>query len=204
MTDTIRQEAVGTARVGIAGTDTSGMRAICSIAQTSEASRPAGFGMAGIDRAEKHRVASFGVAGVKDASTARASAGVAGNLNEHNLPALLKSSRHTGRQRLGDRAAAEGWEHGVYFSDFSYIACTSRVGGLRWRNRREHMFGKQHRRMPLFLDSAAYRRFTGSAPRWVTFETYLQSIDLLQPEGFAAYDVIGDQVTSRTNFDAMI
>ena len=75
MNDTIHQESFGAARVGIAGTDTSGMRAICSIAQTNEASRPAGFGVAGIDRAEKHRVASFGVAGVKDASTARASAG---------------------------------------------------------------------------------------------------------------------------------
>jgi hypothetical protein len=214
MKDTIHQEAVGTARVGIAGTDTSGMRAMRGIALRARVRetnavpvhKTAGFGVAGVKESTTAR-ASFGVAGIdREEKYHAARAGVAGNLDHHNLESVLEASPRPTRRRLGDRAAAEGWRHGVYFSDFSYIVCTADRGRgetLRWRNRREAMFDKQHRRMPLWLDSAAYRVYTGTAPRWVSFDAYLRAIDLIQPEGFAAFDVIGDQATSKTNFDAM-
>lgn len=211
--------------IGIAGLDASGQRAMLGVVTEGRGvPHRAMFGVCGLDRPEKAKVAaagvntrnindatlkaSFGVAGIKDSTTLRASYGVAGNLGSTTraeLPDLLEPPRSTDRTRLGDRAAAEGWKHGVYFADYTYVVCTADRGRgeqLRWRSGREPIFGPG-RMLPLYLDSTAYRRWTGTAPRWASLDSYLQAIELVQPQGYAAYDVIGDQVQSVRYFNDM-
>jgi hypothetical protein len=53
------------------------------------------------------------------------------------------------------------------------------------------------------LDSAAYREFTGGAPRWSSYERYCEAIDLVQPDGAMAKDVVGDQEASRRAYERM-
>jgi len=216
-------------KCGIAGMDTSGNRAMLGIVSDGRGNRHTGamYGIAGIDHQGKlaacgiagvntdnittaARKASSGGAGLKDASTIRPVAmhGIAGNLGSTvrpHLPAMLKVEEANGRGRLGDQAAATGWQHGVYFADFSYVVCTNGAGAedLRWRKDREGVFGRHSRLLPLFLDSTAYRRWTGTVPGWVSFDSYLQAIEITDPDGFAAYDVIGDQAESVRYFDAM-
>lgn len=195
----------------IAGLDTSGMRAMCGVAGEIKRKQQACFGVAGIDHAGKTSAverACFGASGIKDSSTLRASHAIAGNLGStirQDLPDMLTRSPTASRERLGDRAARDGWRHGVYFADYTYVVCTDDNGHgerLRWRRGREPIFGER-RSLPLFLDSTAYRRMTGTAPRWTSFDSYLAAIELIQPQGYAAYDVIGDQAESLRYFDAM-
>ncbi len=168
------------------------------------------LGIAGLDHAGKIQAASLGIAGLNCSTVARAAGvGVAGYLSSkirQRLPAMLAPTGDQRRERLGDRVAAVAWQHGVYFLDYTYCVCTADRGdgrALRWREGREAVFGRAQRIMPLFLDCGSYRIWSGRAPRWAGLETYLQAIDLLQPDGFAAFDVIGDQVASRANFVAM-
>jgi len=170
-----------------------------------------GLGIGGLDHLGKVR-AAVGIAGLNDQSVTRAAhAGVAGYLSSkvrQRLPRMLTPRGDTQRSGLGDRAAEIAYAHGVYFVDFSYLACTTGTGNgtephLRWRSGRAEVFGPGRRVMPLYLDAGAYRLYTGHAPRWVSRETYLAAIDLLGPEGFAAFDVIGDQAVTQTNFDWM-
>jgi hypothetical protein len=95
-----------------------------------------------------------------------------------------------GKNNLGDRAAAGAWERACWFADFSYIVRTSQDGTISWRAGREDVFSKNIRRLPLLLDSAGFRReLTGTAPRWAhDFQNYLAAIELINPEGFAAWD----------------
>jgi hypothetical protein len=201
-------------KCGIAGMDTSGNRAMLGIVSDGRGNRHTGamYGIAGIDH--RGKLAACGVAGVNTGNITmaarRASFGAAGNLGSTvrpELPAMLKVEEANGRGRLGDRAAATGWQHGVYFADYSYVVCTNAGGedgqDLRWRKGREDVFGRPSRILPLFLDSTAYHRWTGTVPGWVSFDSYLQAIELTDPDGFAAYDVIGDQAESVRNFDAM-
>jgi hypothetical protein len=195
------------ARYGLAGLDRPSKAALC--------------GVAGVNTRPVQRAASFGVAGVKDAATLRAAYGVAGNLGStvrEDLPELLSVCPPTGgtdrqppghpeRQRLGDRAAEVAHQYGVYFADYTYVTCTTDGGAgeaLRWRQGREEVFGSGQRLMPLFFDSSAYRIWTGTAPRWASFDTYLAAIELAQPDGFCAFDVIGDQSQSVAYFDKMV
>jgi hypothetical protein len=217
-------------KVAIAGLDASGQQALLGIVTDGRGNRhqAAKHGIAGLDHRGKIAAcgvagvntapildathhASFGVAGVKDASTLRgAQHGIAGNLSSTvrpHLPAMLQPPTYTKRNRLGDQAAQIGWQHGVYFADFSYVVCTDDRGKgkiLRWRKGRDQVFSRDARRLPLFLDSTAYRRWTGTCPRWVSFDVYLQAINLIDPDGFAAYDVIGDQAQSVKYFDTMV
>jgi hypothetical protein len=145
--------------------------------------------------------------GIDNSHTARF--GVAGNLHTSlmsNLPRMLRPGR-TERERLGDVAAEVGWQYGVYFSDYTYVICTADHGRgeeMRWRKGRKAVFGREHRILPLFFDSGAYRRHTGTAPNWASqFETYLKAIDLAQPDGFASYDFFDDKERSLRYFDKM-
>jgi hypothetical protein len=56
------------------------------------------------------------------------------------------------------------------------------------------------RRLPVFLDSAAYREFTGGAPSWSSYSRYCDTIDLVCPDGAMAKDVVGDQDASRRGY----
>lgn len=136
-----------------------------------------------------------------------ARAGVAGYLSSRvrrQLPRILKPQGNENSERLGERAAAEAYKHGVYFQDWTYLVCTNRSSGtLRWRKGRQETFGSTQRLMPLVLDSGAFRIHSGRASRWASLENYLQAIDLTSPRGFAAFDVIGDQEASRERFERM-
>ncbi|MBU0491050.1 MAG: hypothetical protein KKA73_07905 [Chloroflexi bacterium] len=192
------------ARYGLAGLDRpSKATALCGVAGVN--TRPT-------LREDAVSHASFGVAGVKDATTLRAAhgaCGVAGNLGSTvraELPDLLRPPHSPQRQRLGDRAAEVAHQYGVYFADYTYVVCTDDRGVgeiLRWRQGREDVFGVGQRMLPLFLDSSAYRIWTGTAPRWASFDTYLAAIEMIQPDGFAAFDEIGNQGASVKNFDLM-
>jgi len=219
-------------KVGIAGLDeqrrTQQCRAALGIVSDGRGNRwdAARYGLAGLDRTSKTALcgiagvntrpiqeattrASCGVAGLKDATTLRAAYGVAGSLGStvrEDLPDLLQPPNHPKRQRLGDRAAEVAPQYGVYFADYTYVVCTDDRGvgeTLRWRQGRQEVFGQGQRLLPLFFDSSAYRIWTGTAPGWASFDTYLAAIELADPEGFCAFDVIGDQAASLKNFDMM-
>lgn len=153
-------------------------------------------------------VTGVGIAGVNRASVLEgARAGVTGNLTSTVRQAVDQATDGLGPDRwhLGDRAAAVGAQYGVYFIDYTYAICTDDNGAgerLRWRRGRQQIFGGA-RTLPVILDSTAYRRHTGTAPRWASVDTYLAAIEMVQPDGFAAYDTFGDQAASVRDFDAM-
>ncbi|MBU1750419.1 MAG: hypothetical protein KKA73_22270 [Chloroflexi bacterium] len=188
-----------TASLGIAGLDEQLRAQQCHAA----------LGVVSDGRGNRMQAARYGLAGLDRPSKA-ALCGVAGNLGttvREELPDLLQPPGYPQRQRLGDRAAECAWRHGVYFADYTYVVCTDDHGVgevLRWRQGREGGFGSGQRLMPLFFDSGAYRIWTGTAPRWASFDTYLAAIELIQPDGFAAFDVMGDQAQSVAYFDKMV
>lgn len=171
------------------------------------------IGIAGTD--ENKRIqqaqAGLGLAGeVKGKSLAGASLGLAGNLGsgtrarisheivdvsafkrrDQALSSITKES-----ERLGDRAARESWQRGVWFSDFTYIAHSGGGRQMTWRKDREAVFGRGYRSLPLFLDCCGFRReITQTAPKWAhVFENYLGAIELLDPDGYAAWDYPNDR-----------
>jgi len=130
------------------------------------------FGVSGLDRPSKTEVIDPGSFQERDQQL--------GLLNENG-------------GRLGDRAARSGWQRGVYFASFEYVVspfANGHPGVINWRKGRESVFGAQDRTIPLFFDSAGYRReITGTAPKWChQFEHYLSAIELAQPDGYAAWD----------------
>ena len=141
--------------------------------------------------------AAFGVAGLNDRSIYDIALRAAGP--DHPDQGVLQQ-----RTRLGDRVAARGHEHAVLFADYTYVVKTNGGDGVTWRKGREEVFGPVHRRLSVGFDSAAYRRFRGTAPRWADdLQTYLAAIELADPELWAAYDVIGDQAATNDNIERM-
>src|SRR6266536_4366108 len=55
----------------------------------------------------------------------------------------------------------------------------------------------------VYLDSAAYREFTGGAPAWSSYARYCEAIDLVRPNGAMAKDTVGDQDASRRGYERM-
>ncbi len=146
---------------------------------------PAGCGIAGLD------------------TSGRAACGLTGEAPPNLLlpGALLDPARGAPAQRsarLGDRAAHTAWTHGFYFADFSYLVAPCPDGGVRWRAGLEARLGAAHRPLPLYLDAAGFRReISGTAPRWAhRFEYYPAAIELLQPDGYAAWDYPQDRSRS--------
>lgn len=167
--------------------------------------------------------AAFGIGGLNCRQTVGAGEhacfGVAGNLNRAlreedglvDVGAFRRRDAHFAgvspeSRRLGDRAACEGWQYGVWFADYTYIVTpyeptdagghVLRPGGeIGWRRGRERVFGRDSRALPVYLDSCGYRReITGTAPRWTRdFETYPAAIELIEPDGYAWYDFPGDR-----------
>ena len=174
-------------------------------------------GFAGLDRPEKVQAiqhAVWGVAGVKQRSiwqaSHRAACGIAG-LNDRSIwqtadhaigPGYPEHQVVERRARIGDQVAARGHEYALLFADYTYVV-KSNGRGVTWRKGRERVFGPAHRALPVGLDSAAFRRFRGSTPRWADFESYLAAIELVQPDLWAAYDVIGDQKATNENMEKM-
>lgn len=190
-----------------------------STRQNISTARHTAVGVAGLDRSGHADLAKVAAAGVNTQQIVRApksAMGIAGNLNgEHrDLPDALRqrddalTSLNKQSDRLGDRAARDAWRRGVWFADFTYIATPYQpegenggyvnTGQMGWRNGRASTFGRHSRALPLFIDSCGYRReLTGTAPQWaMDFDTYPAAIELLDPDGYAAWDYPTDRARS--------
>lgn len=207
-----------TAKVGIAGeikgrTEAGAMFGVSGLS-TGKNIRTAGaaVGVAGLDRNGFAEVsaAGVGIAGVNTSKIVGASRQALGHIDasalhgrDQTLGALVQDSN-----RLGDRAAQNAWRRGVWFADFTYITTPYHVAtdnggyvqgdGIGWRNGREWTFGRAHRALPLFIDSCGYRReLTGTAPQWAMDpDVYPQAIELIDPDGYAAWDYPQDRQRS--------
>src|SRR5262245_50373350 len=88
--------------------------------------------------------------------------------------------------------------------DYTYPTCRDRATGrMRYRPGFRELCPPQTRRLPLYLDSAAYREFSGGAPAWSSHEAYCEAIELLRPDGAIAKDVVGDQRGSQRGYERM-
>ena len=154
---------------------------------------------------------AVGIAGVNTRPLQAAVLGIAGNWGSTLRPHLDRvvgrgdggNGRPPASARLGDRAAARCWSHACYFLDYTYPICTDGRGGVRYRQGFLAMCAPESRRLPLYLDSAAFREASGTAPRWSGYRTYCQAIDLIRPDGVMAKDVLGDQAASREGYDRL-
>jgi hypothetical protein len=147
----------------------------------------------------------IGIAGVNTRPLHRAALAIAGNLGSTlrpHLQTLTAPAPAMGHNSLGDRASREAWRHAVYLLDYTFISCPDRTtGGMRLRA--GPGAAATEGRFPLYLDSAAYREFTGRAPSWSSYAAYCQAIDLVRPTGAMAKDVVGDQRASRDGYRRM-
>jgi hypothetical protein len=106
--------------------------------------------------------------------------------------------------RLGDRAARACWAHACYLLDYTYLACPDRAtGSLRLRSGFARLCAPETRRLPLYLDSAAYREAAGTAPTWSSYTRYCEAIDLIRPDGAMARDVLDNQEASREGYERL-
>ncbi len=175
----------------------------------------AGLGIAGEVKGKVLAGAQFGIGGLNDRhiigadqNAALGPSGLSENIVasdtvrevevaafKHYDEALSSISRNSAR--LGDRAAREAWRKGVWFADFTYVASPFAGDGqnITWRKGREYVFGRHYRTLPFFIDSCGYRReITGTAPRWAhNFNQYVAAIELLDPDGYAAWDYPQDR-----------
>ena len=151
-----------------------------------------------------------GIAGVNTRPLMRAAdplIGIAGNWGSTLRPhveRVVAPAPVVGEQRLGDRAALESWRRACYLLDYTYLACPDRATGrMRYRPGFDAMCAPSTRRLPHYLDSAAYREYTGDAPHWSSYERYLEAIDLMRPDGAMAKDTVGDQAASLRGYERM-
>jgi len=95
---------------------------------------------------------------------------------------------------LGDQAASQAWKYACWMVDFPYLVSGGK-GPVTWRSGRREFFSRQRRALPLYLDSSGYRReISGNAPAWAhSFEAYIATILLSDPDGFAAWDYPADR-----------
>jgi len=148
-----------------------------------------------------------GIAGVNTRPLHAATLGIAGNwgstLRPH-MEQIVSSSPVCTGDRLGDRAARVSWAHACYLLDYTYITCPDRVTHLvRYRTSFARLCAPETRKLPVYLDSAAYRQATGTAPSWSTYRRYCEAIDLVRPDGAMARDVLDNQVESRRGYDRL-
>ena len=96
--------------------------------------------------------------------------------------------------RFGDQAASLCWSRASYLLDYTYLTCPNRsTGSLRYRCGFRNMCALGSRMLPLYLDSGAYRESVKTAPTWSSYTRYRQAINLIQPDGAMARDVLNDQ-----------
>jgi hypothetical protein len=156
------------------------------------------------------RSPAVGIAGVNTRPLMRAAdplIGIAGNWSSTLRPhvaCLVEPGASISQARLGDQAALHAWRRACYLLDYTYITCPDRhTGRMRYRPGFAALCEPATRRLPLFLDSAAYREFTGDAPGWSSYERYCEAIELVRPDGAMAKDVVGDQAGSRRGYERL-
>jgi hypothetical protein len=133
--------------------------------------------------------------------------GIAGNWGSTLRPHIgrtIEPGASISKSRLGDQAAIHSSERACYFLDYTYVACPDRhTGRMRFRPGFSALCAPVGRPLSLFLDSAAYREFTGGAPAWSSYARYCEVIDLIRPDGAMAKDTVGDQEASRRGYERM-
>jgi hypothetical protein len=155
--------------------------------------------------------AAVGIAGVNTRPLQAAALGIAGNWGSTLRPyldRLVEPIQPLGGAHLGDRAASRCWARAVYLLDYAYLVCpigrgVREGGAVRYRPGFREMCAPATRRLPVYLDSAAYREAVGTAPGWSSYEHYRQAIDLIRPDGAFAKDVLGDQEASRAGYERL-
>jgi hypothetical protein len=154
--------------------------------------------------------AAVGIAGVNTRPLMRAAdpmVGIAGNWGSTLRPhvvRLTKPGASISKSRIGDQAALHAPKRACHFLDYTYVACPDRgTGHMRYRPGFSDFCAPVTRRLPVYLDSAAYREFTGGAPSWSDYARYCETIDLVHPDGAMAKDVVGDQESSRQGYERM-
>ena len=156
---------------------------------------------------------AVGIAGVNTRPLMRAAdplLGIAGNwgstLRPHvgHLTHPPEAGAAISTARLGDRAALHAWRRACYLLDYTYLTCPDRRSGrMRFRPGFAALCAPATRRLPLVLDSAAFREFTGGAPAWSGHARYCEAIDLVRPDAAMAKDVVGDQEASRRGYERL-
>src|SRR5437764_11130075 len=126
-----------------------------------------------------NRGAAVGIAGVTTRPLRRAAdplIGIAGNWGSTLRPhvrRIVHPGAAISKAGLGDQAALHAWRRACYFLDYTYVACPDRhTGRMRYRPGFAALCGPATRRLPLFLDSAAFCEFTGGAPSGSSYERY--------------------------------
>ena len=193
------------AQLGISGTDERKRihQAQLGISGEVKGKTEAAFGVSGLSTSNNIKTGQVAVAGPNTRPIIGAARnGIAGNLNgryRHDIvdvgaihrrdQALANISRES--DRLGDRAARSAWTRALWFADFTYLLTSK----LEWRKGRQHVFGRQHREIPVGIDSCGYRReITGTAPGWArAFEVYPGAIEAIDPDMYAAWDYPDDR-----------
>lgn len=137
----------------------------------------------------------LGIAGVNTRPLMRAAdplLGIAGNWGSTLRPHLARivepgvepggePGAAISKARLGDQAALHALRRACSFLDYTYLTCPDRrTGRMRYRPGFAGLCAPETRRLPLYLDSAAFREFTGGAPAWSGYARYCEAIDLVQ------------------------
>ncbi|GEM_PF-1628952 len=133
--------------------------------------------------------------------------GIAGNWGSTLRPhveRVVAPGPGISQQRLGDHATLHAWRHACYFLDDTDATCPGRqMGRMGYRPGFRELCAPETRRLPLFLDSAAFREFTGGAPAWSSYDRYREAIELMRPDGVMAKDVVGNQRASLEGYERM-
>ena len=147
---------------------------------------------------------TVGIAGVNTRPLRAATLGIAGNWGSTLRPHLNQIARSDTAPiglRFGDQAASLCWSRASYLLDYTYLTCPNRsTGSLRYRSGFRDMCALGSRMLPLYLDSGAYRESVKTAPTWSSYTRYCQAIDLIQPDGAMARDVLNDQEQSLEGY----
>jgi hypothetical protein len=84
------------------------------------------------------------------------------------------------------------------------VTCPDRsTRRLRFRPGFAQFCAPESRLLPLYLDSAAYREASGTAPTWSSYTRFCQAIELIRPDGAMARDVVGNQIASREGYERL-
>lgn len=149
-----------------------------------------------------------------------------GAVDEDDL-GLPVGPRRKGKKQplLAVRAAREGFKKSVFLEDIWYLVKWDPVTKqIVWRKGFEAMFGRAFRKLPLLLDSGAFRRFMEQfrfqkwlaeganpqekprfKPAWSNdYDCYLQAITLIDPDGYMAWDKMHDNVESYQGYRRMV
>lgn len=154
--------------------------------------------------------AALGIAGVNTrplmaaSSPMLGSAGRWGSTLRPHVDRVVTPAPAVGRARIADRGTERAWQRACFLLDYTYLVCPDRkTKAMRYRPGFAELCAPETRKRPLYLDSAAFREFTGNAPRWSGHERYCEAIDLTRPDGAMAKDVVGNQPASLAGYERM-